>query len=573
MLFMSRKEYQAQPPIPKEIDDTLSSYHPLLRKLLYYRGHNTPTLAEKFLNPDYELDLHNPFLLKGMERAVSRILEAIEKDQKILIYSDYDADGIPGGVMLRDFFEKIGFKNADNYIPHRHDEGYGLHLSAVETFKENGIELLITIDCGITDIEQVKRAQELGIDVIVTDHHEPGEVLPPAYAIVNPKQKDCTYPEKILCGSGVAFKLIQGILEKNRFDLKEGHEKWLLDLVGMATLSDMVPLVGENRALAHYGLRVLRKSPRPGLQQIWKKLGVDQRYITEDDIGFSLAPRINAASRMGKPDDAFRLLKTSDLVEAGVASEHLDKINDERKGVVASLVKEIKKHIRERELSDELPKVLVLGNPEWKPSLLGLAANSVLDDFPHPIFLWGRNGDSLLKGSCRSEGLTDMVLLMETVKEAFVQFGGHKMAGGFEVSSEKIHTLEAVLNEAFASLPEASALEPVFVDGEVSVNDIDWDMYRHIERLAPFGIGNPKPIFSITNAEIKEVKQFGKEKNHMEISFDRKGKPLKAISFFTKPEKYSTVPENGKKVNVLATLEKSTFRSYPELRLRIVDIV
>jgi single-stranded-DNA-specific exonuclease len=162
---------------------------------------------------------------------------------------------------------------------------------------------------------------------------------------------------------------------------------------------------------------------------------------------------------------------------------------------------------------------------------------------------------------------------METAKDAFVQFGGHKMAGGFEVSSEKIHTLENVLNEAFSTLPEASVLEPIFIDGEVSINDVDWDMYRHIERLAPFGIGNPKPIFSITNAEIKEVKQFGKEKNHLEISFDRKGKPLKAISFFTKPEKYSTVPENGKKVNVLATLEKSTFRSYPELRLRIVDII
>ncbi len=570
---MSRKEYKVRPNVPKEFDEALLSYHPLLRKLLYHRGLEDMSSAEKFLNPDYDLDLHDPFLLKGMEKAVTRILSAIENNQKVLIYSDYDADGIPGGVMLADFFERIGFSNFENYIPHRHNEGYGLHLEAVETFKEKGIELIITIDCGISDSGEVARAQDLGIDVIITDHHEPGEILPKAFAIVNPKQIDCTYPEKILCGSGVAFKLVQAILQKNRFGLGEGKEKWLLDLVGMATLSDMVPLVGENRALAHYGLRVLRKSPRPGLQQIWKKLRIDQRYISEDDIGFSLSPRINAASRMGHPDDAFRLLKTNDIEEAGIASEHLNKINDERKGVVASLVKEIKKHIRERELAGPLPSVLVLGNPKWRPSLLGLAANSVLDDFPRPIFLWGRNGDSLLKGSCRSEGVTDMISLMEKAKDSFVQFGGHKMAGGFEVSHEQIHTLEESLNKVFETLPKTDGDESVFIDGEISMDEIDWDMYRHIERLAPFGVGNPKPIFLVSGAKVLEAKQFGKDKNHLEVSFERRGKPMKAISFFTNAEKYRVVPESGKFVNVVATLEKSMFRSFPELRLRIVDIV
>jgi single-stranded-DNA-specific exonuclease len=355
--------------------------------------------------------------------------------------------------------------------------------------------------------------------------------------------------------------------------LGEGKEKWFLDLVGMATLSDMVPLTGENRALAFYGLKVLKKSPRPGLQKLWKKLGVQERNITEDDIGFSLAPRINAASRMGHTKDAFALLRTMDLVEADEASTNLNAVNDERKGVVASLVKEIKKHLRERQALGPLPKVIVLGNPDWKPSLLGLAGNSVQDDFPHPIFLWGRNGDSVLKGSCRSEGQTNLIELMETAKDSFIQFGGHKMAGGFAVSHEHIHTLEEALNKAYESMPQNDGDLATFLDAELALEDVSWNTYRHIEQLAPFGVGNPKPQFLIPRAEIVEVKQFGKEKNHLEISFKGGNRPLKAICFFAKPESFSLVPQAGLSVNLIATLEKSTFRNFPELRLRIVDIV
>jgi len=573
MLFMARKEYRLRDAIPDQADKDLSPYPPVLRKLLYYRGISDADSAEKFLNPDYDRDLHDPLLLKGMEKAVFRIIEAIEKKQKILIYSDYDADGIPGGVVLREFFESVGHDNIENYIPHRHDEGYGLHLEAVDQFKERGIDLIITVDCGIADFDQVKRAKELGIDVIITDHHEPNGKIPEAFAIINPKQKDCTYPESILCGSGVVFKLIQGILSKNRFGLKEGKEKWFLDLVGIATMSDMVPLVGENRALAFYGLKVLRKSPRPGLQQMWRLLGTQQQHVTEDDIGFSLAPRINAASRMGEPDDAFLLLKTREISEAGLASERLNKINDERKGVVASLVKELKKHIREREEAGALPNVLVFGNPNWRPSLLGLAGNSIMEEVRRPIFLWGRNGDSLLKGSCRSDGETDLVSLMECAKDSFVQFGGHKMAGGFEVSHEKIHSLEDSLNTAFKILPKRNTSEEIFVESEMAPEEIDWNLYSQIEKLAPFGVGNEKPSFFIPNAKILSVKQFGKEKNHLEISLEAGDKSIKAISFFSNPEKYSMVPEEGKKISLVATLEKSMFRNYPELRLRIVDII
>lgn len=567
------KAYTVREFNSKECND-LASYPELIQILLTSRGIKNEAEAERFFAPNYELDLHDPYLLKDMEKAVARILEAIKENQKILIYSDYDADGIPGGVMLKTFFDKIGYQNVENYIPHRHDEGYGLHLDAVETFLPLDVKLIVTVDCGIVDVDQVKRAQELGMDVIITDHHEPNGVLPNAYAVINPKQSDCIYPEKGLCGSGVAFKLIQALLLKNRFGLKEGQEKWFLDLVGIATLSDMVPLVGENRALAHYGLKVIRRSPRPGLVKFWKKLRVDQRNITEDDIGFSLAPRINAASRMGEPMDAFKLLKTEDHIEADLLSDHLNKINDERKGVVASLVKGIKKHLHEKIVDNSLGKVIVMGSPEWKPALLGLVANSIIDDFKRPVFLWGRNGDSIIKGSCRSDGSVNLVALMEEARGNFLQFGGHKLAGGFAVSNETIHTLEDELNRAYEKVKDNNEKEAIWIDKKISIDDINSSLYEKIEKFSPFGIGNPKPLFLFEGVEISGSKQFGKEKNHLELSFlKNNGEKLKAISFFSKPDSFSNIPESGKKINLIATLEKSTFGKYPELRLRIVDII
>lgn len=555
-----------------ERPDSLAHYPVILQNLLLARGLSEPAHIEQFLNPDYESGLHDPFLLNDMDKAVDRILFAIESKENILIYSDYDADGIPGGVMLKEFFDKIGYVQVENYIPHRHDEGYGLHLDAVESFLPKDIKLIITVDCGIVDVDQVARAQELGMDVIITDHHEPGPELPPAYAVINPKRNDSTYPEKILCGSGVAFKLIQAILSKNRFGMIEGHEKWFLDLVGMATLSDMVPLVGENRVLAHYGLKVLRKSPRPGLQELWKKLRVNQSKLVEDDIGFSLSPRINAASRMGHPMDGFRLLYTKDFLEGSESALYLDKINNERKGVVASLVKDIRKRIRERELQGELPQVLVFGNPEWKPALLGLAGNSIMDDINRPIFLWGRNGDTDLKGSCRSNGSVDLVKLMQEAGSVFTQFGGHKMAGGFALAHDSVHTLEEVLNSAYEVVKGGEEIV-YWIDEELDIHNITNETYEHLHKLAPFGVGNERPVFLFKDTPIQKVGLFGKEKNHLELILGDELKSVKAIKFFSKPESFEKSPKENESRDIIATIEKSTFGYRPELRLRIIDII
>lgn len=570
--------YALRPLLSTNERAALSAYPDLLAHLLYHRGHTNNESAHRFLNPDYDRDIGDPFLLKDIIKASDRIISAIKNNEKVIIYSDYDTDGIPGGVTLHDFFKKIGFTNFRNYIPHRHDEGFGLNVPAVEEFVKEKVQLLITIDCGIADVAAVAKAVEGGIDVIITDHHLPGEKIPNAYAIINPKQSECAYPEKMLCGSGVIFKLIQAVIRRGEFaDLKEGWEKWLLDMVGIATLSDMVPLVGENRVFARYGLLVLRKTPRLGLVRLLSNLKINQKHVTEDDIGFMIAPRINAASRMGVPMDAFDMLTAADEAIADERVKHLNAINDERKGTVAALIKAVKHTLAER-YGAEVPAVIALGNPDWKPSLLGLAANTVAEEYMRPVFLWGRDGDGALKGSCRSDGVTNLVALMnQTVSGAFVQFGGHAQSGGFSLNFDEVHTLSDKLNDAFAKLAQVVTPTPEDIDSELFLDDVTWKTYSILESLAPFGVGNPKPLFIFRNVSPIVVKAFGKEKNHTELTFEGSRGKIPAIGFFMKPEDLKTgmgeVVGVGKPIDLVAHIEKSMFRNRPELRLRIVDIL
>ncbi len=592
---MDMKKYAVRESVSQDVSERLKAFHPFVQDLLAVRGITDEAEARKFLKPDYNIHTHDPFLLKDMDKVVKRIFKAIEKKEKIAIYSDYDADGIPGAVVLHDFFKKIGYENFVNYIPLRNEEGFGLNKKAIDDLHGQDVILLVTIDCGIADVSHTAYANEKGIDVIITDHHIPGVKMPKAFAIINPKQKGDGYPEKMLCGSGVIFKVVQALLkygqEQELFDVKTGMEKWMLDMVGLATLSDMVPLLGENRVFAYYGLTVLRKSPRVGLAKLFSLLKIDQRNVTEDDIAFMITPRINAASRMGVPLDAFKLLSTTDEIEAGMLAEHLNNKNDERKGVVAGMVKEIKKRITEREhgngdeAGEKMRHVLVAGNPEWKPSLLGLVANSFSDEHNRPVFLWGRNGEmgddeentnlgTVLKGSCRAGGETNVVALMEHAKGVFLEYGGHKGAGGFSVAYENIHTLEDRLNEAYLELQkETSEISDTLVDRKLSLDDVNWDTYKHVEQFAPFGYENPKPLFLFENIRVDAMKLFGKEKNHLELKFKNSGgKDVTAIAFFATPEKFPISLDSGSYINLVATLEKSTFRNFPELRLRIVDI-
>jgi len=568
------KIYQTRPLMTDLEKNSLGVYPNLLTHLLFYRGIKDRESAESFLNPNYDTQTHDPFLLKDVEKTAERIIKAIKENEKVVIYSDYDTDGIPAGVALHDFFKKTGFKNFTNYIPHRHDEGFGLNEDAIKQFIKEKVNLLITIDCGINDIEHVKLAQENGIDMVITDHHLPGPVLPPAFAIVNPKQYGCQYPEKMLCGAGVVYKVIQAILLKDRFGIKEGWEKWLLDMVGIATLSDMVPLTGENRVFAYYGLAVLRKSPRKGLTRLLYKLKVNQKYLTEEDIGFTIGPRINAASRMGVPMDAFLLLSTDNEDDARRLADHLDHINNERKGTVASLVKEVKKHIHER-YGEKSERVIVIGNPDWKPSLLGLAANTCAEEFAVPVFLWGRDGDNIIKGSCRAAGTVNLVELMREIPEGtLLQFGGHAESGGFAVNNQEIHFLEEKLNTVFLKIKGEKREVIDYVDIELSLDDVNYDTYRQIEKMGPFGTGNPKPLFIFKNISIFEVKTFGKENNHLKLIFKKTTEEsLSAIGFFIDTSMFEKKISKGETISLVATMEKSLFGGRVELRLRIVDII
>lgn len=563
-------KFELLPTFAPEENLELASYSTFLAQLLVNRGIKTRVEAERFLTPNYEGGLHDPFLLHDMEVAVERILRAMKEGERIIIFSDYDCDGIPGAVVLHDFFVAAGFTNFYNHIPHRHYDGFGLSVKAVEKLHtEQNPALIITIDCGTTDSEAVTKATELGIDVIITDHHEPKAELPKAVAVVNPKVGN-TYPFTGLCGAAVIFKLTQALMARGQFAITPGQEKWWLDMVGIATIADMVPLTDENRVLAHYGLKVLRKSRRPGLQQLLRQQKASQQYLTEDDIGFTIGPRINAASRMDTPEDAFMMLSTKDEAEAGARVAHLDKLNTSRKAAVAQMTKELHHRL---EVVTEMPAVLVMGNPEWRPSLVGLAANKLAEEHGRPAFLWGRDGNGVLKGSCRSGGRVSVVALMNEAADIFLEFGGHHMSGGFSVREEKIHELARGLQLAHETLGSAAVVdEPYLVDMELTLDEVTKDLLKAQRLCAPFGADNAKPLYLIHNVVPREVAAFGKTKEHTKLLLTTTGVANEAIAFFKTPEQFTKLPVAAVACSLLVHLEESFFMGRLQTRLRIVDV-
>lgn len=544
-----------------------------MRALLVKRGVTDPEDIATFLTPDYRR-LHNPFTLHDMERAVARMFSALERGEHIALYADFDCDGIPGAALLYDFFQKIGYTNVETYIPHRDREGYGLHVSAIEELATRA-SLIITVDVGTTAAQAVARAKELGVDVIVTDHHELTGPVPECAAVVNPKLGE--YPFRDLCGAAVAWKFVCAALAEGRtrglpnfIAVPNGWEKWLLDLVALATVSDLVPLIGENRVLVYFGLTVLRKTLRPGLRALAAHTRLRLDEVTEEDIGFSFAPRINAASRMGEPESAWRLLTTKDVAEAGRLALHLEELNAARKTTVATIVREAKKRIRSRFTNE---RVVVLGDTAWKPALLGLAANSIMEERGGMVCLWGRDAEGRLKGSCRSDGTLSVVEVFSRAKVSLEEYGGHSASGGFSVSYEAVHTLHEVMAqiaEEFPTSERASAQEP---DIAVSLSELTPALFGELSLLAPFGVGNPKPLIAVSDVSIAFVRPFGKEKNHLEVGLTcpKTGASCRGFDFFRAPDSFSAPPMPGAHVQILGTLEKDGFRG--GLALRLVDIV
>lgn len=556
-------------PAGDTCEPVLPHESPLFNQLLRVRGLDTVAKAQAFVTLDYDTQLHSPLLLHDMLAACQRVETAIKHNEQIAIFSDYDCDGIPGAVVLYDFFTAIGYQTFQNYIPHRHYEGFGLSEYAIDRLAADGVSLIITIDCGTTNIHEVDYAHRKGIDVIITDHHEPEAVLPKAVATVNPKLGDYPFPD--LCGAAVVFKLAQALLTRGSYGVAPGQEKWWLDMVGVATIADMVPLVGENRVLAHYGLQVLRKSRRPGLQQLLKKTKTSQLHLTEDDIGFTIGPRINAASRMDAPEDAFYLLSESDETKASQFVSHLEDLNTKRKSMVAQMTKELHKRLQPVE---ELPAVLVFGSPDWRPSLVGLAANKLAQEYNRPVFIWGKDGNGVYKGSCRSGGGASVVTLMQAVSEVFLEYGGHHVAGGFAVKDEAIFTFGENLNTASQELGNSAiVVEPTVIDAHLRLDEVNPLLIQQLNQLAPFGMGNKKPLFAFTDVIPSSVAVFGKTKEHTKIIFATENGQLEAIAFFQLPEEFTKTPKVDVPHTLVGHVEQSFFMGQPQIRVRIIDIL
>lgn len=555
---------------------------------VYFKDFNPEFL--KVLFPKFESTLHDPFLMKDMQKVVERVVQAILNNETICIYGDYDCDGVPGTALVRDFFEAIKYDKVIYYIPDRHKEGYGLNVGALDKLKstpnpsftkgeeDKGVSLLITIDLGTTNVKEVEYANSLGMDVIITDHHLPittedGELLPKAYAIINNKQASCNYPDKNLCGSGTVWKLIQAIVlyneEKKIWDLGKGVHKWMLDLVGIATIADMVPLVGENRTLAIYGMHVVKQTKREGLRTVLKNAKVELEKLNEDDVAFGIAPRVNAASRMDHPVHALNMF-SRDLKLGLDSAHHLEGLNQTRKESTANIMRKVHKILDERKLESQLPQVVVIGDSDWAPGLLGLISSAVTEKYGLTSFVWGRGEDEkIFKGSCRSAGDIHLVKLMTEHAELFDHFGGHEEAGGFAIHFDKIHELEKKLNDKKildkCLLPkhEEEENKKVF---EIDLEDVTSEFIAGLNLLGPFGVGNEKPIFKIKNIQSFEMQRFGKKGEHLKIVLQSRTTKREAIKFFVDAQKEKELAQS---VRELRFVLEPGFRNGP-VRLRIV---
>lgn len=526
------------------------------------------TFAEQqeFLFPTYALGDVSKF--DDMAIAVERIKKAIDNKEQIGIYADYDCDGIPGAIVLLDFFKVLGVAEYVHvYIPDRHDEGYGVSALGIDELEKKGVTLIITVDMGITALAEVADAQSRGIDVIVTDHHAPLSVYPAAHAVVHPAKG--TY-NKDLCGAAVAFTLVRAFLETHskEYGIVAGWEKWLLDMVGFATLSDMVPLVGENRILAAYGLMVMKKTRRVGLKTLFAKNGMLMNNLIETDLTFTVAPRLNAASRMKTPMLAFNLLATEDKEEALSIVTELDKINNERKLMVARITKEAHSRLAAR----EMPEIVVIGDTEWRPAVLGLVANKLQETYNRSFFVWGEAGDGTLKGSCRMIATHHAAYIFQALPEtAMIHGGGHQAAGGFALTREQVHTFEESLNVAIAGFGDDSDEEK---KEEIAALEMPLAIVttRHLQavrRLAPFGVGNPEPEFLFKEVTIISTKKFGKTKEHLECVVSDGFGTVTAFTFFATDE-LCAICSTGSVISFTATMQAG-FRG--GVRLRIIEVL
>jgi single-stranded-DNA-specific exonuclease len=541
--------------------------HPTVARLLCLRGLGDAEDAARFLNPSLD-HLHDPFRLAGMAAAVARIEEALARQERIAIHGDYDVDGITSTVILRRALELLGGE-VIHFIPERLRDGYGLQPAAIERLHGDGVRLIISVDCGIRGAEAARRARELGVDLIVTDHHEPDAELPVAVAVINPKRHDCSYPDKNLAGVGVALKLVQALCSR------QGKDRWLPGFVKMAaigTLADVVPLVGENRVIARLGLASLSRGPHTvGLRSLLDCCGLIGKTIDSYQVAFMLAPRVNAAGRMSTPDIATRLLLATDEAMGDEARQLATQLNEEnlrRQAEEADLVAEARKTI-ETDPAVGAHNVLVVGGEGWHRGVIGIAASKLVDAYHRPSIVLSIDGD-VAHGSCRSIPDFDMLGALERCADLFIRFGGHRQAAGLTMEAARVAEFRRRINAWADDVLEPDQLRPrLRIDAPLHLKAITPDLMRGLDAMGPFGMGNPRPVFNATPVEIVDGPRSLKER-HLKMTFSQDGRRFRAIAWRA-AERADFLEKNRGGVDLAFSLERNEFQGETYLELSVAD--
>jgi len=578
-------KWNLKPKAPSAFLKQFPKYTSLICNLLYNRNIKTQKQIDEFFNPNYLDDIHDPFLLKGMKKAVTRIVKAIKEKEKIFIYGDFDADGVCSSAILFLVLKKLKAKKPEIYIPDRNKEGHGLNKDAVEFLSKKKANLIITVDCGCTDFKEIDLANSLGIDVIVTDHHLLRDKLPNAFALIDPWQKGDKYPFKKLAGAGVAYKLAGALLKSFK---NNSFEKWLLDLTAIATVADMMPIVGENRALVKYGLGVLAQTRWPGLQELMKVSGLNPKIIHFSQkgeapltnlnvqmLGFAIGPRLNAAGRMDHANIAYNLLIAKNKKIASVLAEQINKNNIKRQSLTDKIVQEVEKRLDKRKIKNNNYKFIFEGDSEWPVGLLGLIASKITGKYTVPTVIYQEKGD-IICASCRSIAQFDLIGAFGGCLNLFDDFGGHKQACGFRIKKRHLNKVKSIFEKIVEKKLKNIDVEQILdIDVEMKLEDINWQNYDYIQNFAPFGRGNPEPKFLIKKAEIINCRTVGNGNKHLKLEliiFGKKSmiKKINAIAFGMGDK--SEVLKRSNLVDIVFELIINEWNNNRNLEMKVIDL-
>ena len=534
----------------------------LLATILVNKNITTQKEIEEFLNPTRN-DFFDPFLINDMDIAVERIRKAIETQEKVIIYGDYDVDGITSITVLKSFLKDVGL-DVDYYIPNRLEEGYGLNKNAIDEIAKNKYTLMITVDCGISAIEEVNYANSLGIEVIVTDHHEPGEELPKALAVIDNKRKDSKYPFRELAGVGVAFKVSQALAQS--MNVKEEEYLKYLDIVCVGTISDIVPLISENRVITKLGIKLLKQTRNTGLKAIINSSGYSQ--INSTTISFGVAPRINACGRMGKAEQALKLLLSKDIYEVNKLTQELNNYNRERQEIEKEIFESVLNKIEQNNLDKN--RTIVVGGEGWHHGVIGIVSSKITEKYFKPSILLSFEEDGTGKGSGRSIPGFDLHEALMKCENCLEKFGGHSMAVGLTLKKDKFEQFY----EEFEKVAEENKTENIVpiinVDAKIELNEIDKTVVEDLKQLEPFGEANKMPVFALKNIRIDSIRALSEGK-HLKLTLRDNNQIINAIGFNI--GELANEYKIGDKVDLAGVLEINTFNGIDNLQINIKDIM